>query len=111
VTDDPFSRVGRQDLTAHVDFSALIRAGEAAGMTHAGLTTQGAFLASLGLGDRLVALQQDPDATISDYAAAQSVVMRLIDPGGLGRFAVLMMARDAPVDPPLRGFAVAPPPF
>jgi hypothetical protein len=37
--------------------------------------------------------------------------MRLIDPGGLGRFRVLMMARGAPVEPPLLGFTVMPPPF
>jgi hypothetical protein len=37
--------------------------------------------------------------------------MRLIDPGGLGRFGVLAMARNAPVEPPLRGFSVAPPAF
>jgi hypothetical protein len=35
----------------------------------------------------------------------------LIDPGGLGRFRVLVMAKDAPVDPPLQGFSIAPPSF
>jgi SAM-dependent MidA family methyltransferase len=103
VTDDPFVRVGEQDLTAHVDFTALQRAGESAGMTRAGLTTQGAFLASLGLGDLLVQLQQDVTTSVADYLAAQAAVYRLIDPGGLGRFGVLLMARDAPVEPPLRG--------
>jgi len=111
VTEDPFVRVGRQDLTAHVDFTALQRAGEAVGMSPAGFTTQGALLASLGLGDRLLALQRDPGATLADYHAAQAAVLRLIDPGGLGRFGVLIMARDAPVDPPLGGFAMSPPPF
>lgn len=110
-TDDPFVRVGRQDLTAHVDFTALQRAGEAAGMTLAGFTTQGALLASLGLGERLLELQRDPEATLADYASAQAVVMRLIDPGGLGRFGVLLMARDAPVEPPLLGLATKPPAF
>ena len=80
--------------------------GEAAGMTFAGLTTQGAFLAGLGLGDHLAAMQADPDTVMSEYLATQAVVMRLIDPGGLGRFRVLVMARDAPVEPPLRGFSV-----
>lgn len=111
VTDDPFARVGRQDLTAHVDFTALQRAGEAVGMRSAGFTTQGAFLAGLGLGDRLVQMQHDPETTMPDYLAAQAVVLRLIDPGGLGRFGVLIMARDAPVAPPLRGFAVRAPAF
>jgi SAM-dependent MidA family methyltransferase len=111
VTDDPFVRIGEQDLTAHVDFTALRRAGAAAGLTFAGFTIQGAFLAGLGLGDFLLDLQKDPSTTVPEYLAAQSAVMRIIEPGGLGRFGVLIMAKNAPVDPPLRGFSVAPPPF
>jgi SAM-dependent MidA family methyltransferase len=104
VTDDPYLRVGRQDLTTHVDFTALERAGVDAGLTPAGLTTQAEFLAALGLGELLVAMQQEPDLTMEQYLAAQAAVLRLIDPGGLGRFRVLAMARDAVTDPPLRGF-------
>jgi SAM-dependent MidA family methyltransferase len=111
VTDDPFLRVGYQDLTAHVDFTALREAGEREGMLFAGFTTQAALLASLGLGERLVALQRDPDAALGDYLSAQAVVLRLIDPGGLGRFGVLLMARNAPIEPPLLGLATKPPPF
>ncbi|MGH2535459.1 MAG: class I SAM-dependent methyltransferase [Thermomicrobiales bacterium] len=111
VADDALVRVGRQDLTAHVDFTALQRAGEAVGMRVAGFTTQGAFLASLGLGGRLVEMQRDPETTMPDYLAAQAAVLRLIDPGGLGRFGVLIMAKDAPVEPPLAGFAVTGPAF
>ncbi|HEV2107485.1 MAG TPA: SAM-dependent methyltransferase [Thermomicrobiales bacterium] len=111
VTDDPFKRIGQQDLTAHVDFTALERAGQEAGLVSAGLTTQGAFLASLGLGDFLVRMQQDPATDPETYFRAQAAVYRLIDPGGMGRFSVLMMARDAPVEPPLRGFRETPPSF
>ena len=103
VTDDPFGDPGRQDLTAHVDFTALQWAGEREGLKLAGITTQADFLAALGLGERLVAMQKDPTATIADYLSAQAVVLRLIDPGGLGRFRVLIMAKDAPTIPPLLG--------
>ena len=108
VSDDPFANVGEQDLTAHVDFSALRRAGEAEGLVFAGQTTQGAFLASLEMGDLLVALSQDPATTLPEYLAAQAAILRLIDPGGMGRFGVLMMAREAPASPPLLGFTVQP---
>ena len=111
VTDEPLSNVGNQDLTTHVDFTALRHAGEEAGLTFAGLTTQGAFLAGLGLGDHLIAMQAESGTSMSDYLATQAVVARLIDPGGLGRFRILIMARDAPIEPPLRGFSVPPPPF
>jgi SAM-dependent MidA family methyltransferase len=110
VSDDPFSHVGMTDLTAHVDFSALRVAGEREGLRFAGQTNQGAFLASLGMGDLLVGLGQDPETTMAEYLAAQAAILRLIDPGGMGRFGVLIMARVARVSPTLRGFSVAPPP-
>lgn len=111
VSDDPFRLIGQQDLTAHVDFTALERAGCDAGLVTAGLTTQGAFLASAGLGDFLVHLQQQPDTDPAAYYRAQAAVFRLIDPAGMGRFGVLMMAKDAPTDPPLLGLREQPPPF
>ena len=111
VTDNPYLRIGEQDLTAHVDFTALERAGSRVELRTAGLTTQGAFLSGLGLGDFLLQMQADPATGPADYYAAQAATLRLIDPGGLGRFSVLIMARDAPIEPPLRGLTVTPPPF
>jgi SAM-dependent MidA family methyltransferase len=108
VTDDPFAHVGEQDLTAHVDFTALRAAGEAAGLTFAGQTNQAAFLTSLDMGNLMVSLGQDPETTMEEYLAAQAAVLRLIDPGSLGRFGVLLMARNAPVAPPLRGLSFPP---
>lgn len=45
----PFYYPGLQDLTAHVDFTALAYAGHAAGLSVAGFTTQSHFLLSLGI--------------------------------------------------------------
>ncbi|MDQ3466915.1 MAG: SAM-dependent methyltransferase [Chloroflexota bacterium] len=109
VSDDPLRDIGYQDLTAHVDFTSLREAAEAAGLISAGLTTQAAFLTSLGLGELIVRYQDDPTTTADDYYATRAAVLRLIDPASLGRFGVLVMARDAPVTPPLRGFALLPP--
>ncbi len=102
--DDPFVRVGEQDLTAHVDFTALRDAGLAEGLTLAGLTSQSLFLERLGLGQVLLDAQDTPGMTPADYLALRSAIFRLIDPGGMGRFSVLAMARDASTDPPLLGF-------
>jgi hypothetical protein len=60
------------------------------------------------MGDLLVALGRDPATTLPDYLAAQAATLSLIDPGGMGRFGVLMLARDAPISPPLRGFTIPP---
>jgi SAM-dependent MidA family methyltransferase len=105
VTDDPFVRVGEQDLTAHVDFTWLSRAARDAGMREIGLTTQSEFLTQLGLGDWLVGLQTEPDTSMDEYLRAQGAVYRLIDPAGLGRFRVLGLARGMGDAPSLMGFA------
>ena len=47
----PYQRVGRQDMTAHVDFTALIEEGRSAGLRPVFLTTQAEFLHSLGFGE------------------------------------------------------------
>lgn len=104
-TDDPYIRVGEQDLTAHVDFSWLADAAAQAGMTTLGLTTQGEYLTRLGLGEWLMDLQHQPDAAYEEYALAQHATMRLIDPAGLGRFRVLGLTKGLPGDFRAIGFA------
>jgi SAM-dependent MidA family methyltransferase len=46
---NPYERVGEQDMTAHVNFSQLIRGGEEAGLSFTGLVPQYRFLIALGL--------------------------------------------------------------
>ena len=48
VHDDPYVHVGRQDLTAHVDLTAVERAAADAGLDHLGTTTQAEYLVGLG---------------------------------------------------------------
>ena len=105
VHDDPLVNVGRQDLTAHVDLTAVTSAAAAAGLDHLGTTTQAAFLAGLEAGEDLVALQADPATTLQAYLNARSALFRMLDPGATGRFAVLAFGRDLPAEPPLAGLA------
>ena len=49
--DDPFVRLGLQDIGAWVDFSAAAGAAQAAGLAVAGFTTQAHFLIGCGIGD------------------------------------------------------------
>ncbi|HET9614616.1 MAG TPA: SAM-dependent methyltransferase, partial [Candidatus Limnocylindrales bacterium] len=86
---DPFRAIGRQDLTAHVDITAVEAAAARSGLVELGVTTQGRFLAALGIGDLLVAEQTRPGATLQSYLEARSAVVRMIDPAATGRFRVL----------------------
>ncbi|HTP41042.1 MAG TPA: SAM-dependent methyltransferase [Nitrospiria bacterium] len=53
--ENPYLRIGLQDLTAHVDFSALTQAGREAGLMTTGFTDQTSFLLGLGAADAMEA--------------------------------------------------------
>ncbi|HET7182454.1 MAG TPA: SAM-dependent methyltransferase [Candidatus Limnocylindrales bacterium] len=101
---DPFVAIGRQDLTAHVDLTAVERAARAAGLDRIGRTTQGPFLAALEAGELLVGLQSDPTTTLASYVEARSALMRMLDPRATGAFAVLAFGRGLPPGTRLPGF-------
>jgi SAM-dependent MidA family methyltransferase len=104
VHDDPYVHVGRQDLTAHVDVTAVERASAVAGLTHLGTTTQAEFLVGLGTEGLLQAIQADPATTLEEYLAVRSALMRLLDPSAMGRFRVMGFGRGWPDEAPLAGF-------
>jgi len=109
VHDDPYRHVGRQDLTAHVDVTAVERAANVAGLTTIGVTTQAEALMGLDIEGRLQAIQADPATTFEEYALVRSALMRLLDPAAMGRFRVMAFGRDwppsEPSEPPLALFA------
>lgn len=96
VHDDPYRFVGRQDLTAHVDVTAVERAAVAAGLTTVGITTQAEALMGLGIEERLREIQGDPATTFEDYALLRSALLRLLDPAAMGRFRFMVFGRDWP---------------
>jgi SAM-dependent MidA family methyltransferase len=58
INDDPFLHVGEQDITTHVNFSALLHAGKKEGLNCCGFTSQSYFLSSLGLADHIRCIEQ-----------------------------------------------------
>jgi SAM-dependent MidA family methyltransferase len=96
VHDDPYAHVGRQDLTAHVDVTAVEQAMIDVGLEHLGTTTQSAFLVALGIEGRLRAVQSDPATTIEAYLELRSSLVRMLDPSAMGRFRVIAGARRWP---------------
>lgn len=106
VSDDPYRFVGRQDLTAHVDVTAVEAAAHRAGLTTLGITTQAEALIGLGIEARLREIQADPATTFEAYALLRSALMRLLDPAAMGRFRVMAFGRGWPSqEAPLRLFA------
>ncbi|HXF50221.1 MAG TPA: SAM-dependent methyltransferase [Dehalococcoidia bacterium] len=101
---DPYARIGRQDITASVDFTTLMRTGEEEGLTTLGFTTQARFLAALGIGEAIERVQREDPSALEEYYARRRAVTELLDPAGLGRIRVLAQGRDVGT-PRLTGFA------
>lgn len=102
---DPFFMPGLQDITAHVDFTAMARAADSGGAEIYGFTTQAYFLISCGLA--VLVSSGDPTATLSRLKGT-SVVHRLINPAEMGElFKVLAIGKE--FDAPLLGLQSARP--
>ncbi|MEH2325444.1 MAG: class I SAM-dependent methyltransferase [Nostoc sp.] len=106
--DNPYINIGRQDITAHVDFTALERSGQKCNLKNIGFIQQGLFLMALGLGDRIAALydQQQP---LSQLLQRRDSLHQLIDPTGLGGFGVLIQSKgldNTEISQPLLGLTL-----
>jgi SAM-dependent MidA family methyltransferase len=101
-TDTPLRRIGRQDISAQVDFTSVIDSGRHAGLEPLGFTSQGRFLHNLGLGDFL---QRLPELGLPtrEAQANRAGLVDLARPGGLGGFKVLAQAKNVG-EAPLWGF-------
>lgn len=94
--NDPYIHIGEQDITAHVNFTALQRQGEKAGLTTVEFTQQGLFLMALGLGDRLTQITQTEatsSADLQNRLQRRDALHQLINPLGLGGFGVLLQSK------------------
>ena len=98
--DDPFHLPGLQDLTAHVDFTAVAEAGVAAGLRFAGYTTQANFLMNCGITELLSAV---PAAHAHAYLPLAAQAQKLMSPSEMGElFKVIALTRG--IESPLIGF-------
>ena len=94
-TDAPLRHVGRQDITAQVDFTSVVEAGRRAGLEPLGYTTQGRFLRNLGL-DRLRRRLAACPLPAGQGAANRAGLAALSRPDGLGDFKVLVQGKNLP---------------
>lgn len=107
--NNPYIYIGRQDLTAHVDFTALQKWGERCELSTVGITQQGLFLMALGLGDRIAALASSAPNSIQRLLSQRDSLHQLIDPNGLGGFNVLVQSKNltlAQASQPLKGLSL-----
>lgn len=108
--NNPYIDIGQQDITAHVDFTALERWGERCGLDKVGFTEQALFLMALGLGNRIANIS-NTEQPKSQLLYRWDALRQLLDPLGLGGFGVLVQSKgltQAQTAQPLKGFVVPP---
>ncbi len=99
---DPLILAGLQDITTHVDFTALAEAATAHGLAVSGYTTQAYFLLASGL--------QEIGATLADLPTVERMqiakqIRRLTLPGEMGeKFKAIALTRGLEI--PLSGFSL-----
>ena len=95
--DDPFYLPGLQDITAHVDFSAMAAAAMQGGLDLGCYASQAGFLLAAGLPQQLMRLSPEEP---SRYLAQANAVQRLTSPAEMGElFKVLVVGKGvAPPD-------------
>ena len=113
--DDPYANIGNQDITSHVNFTALELFGQSHGIERIGMTQQGLFLMALGLGDRLNSNNANADLSqLNSTLQRREALHALINPMGLGGFKVLLQGKgltQAQKDYPYQGFQTGGPLF
>lgn len=98
--DDPLIRVGLQDITAHVDFTAIAAAGREAGLELLGYTSQAASLLDSGLEE--IAAASDPNDVRAHLGLTQQI-KKLTLPHEMGEL-YKVIALGHGIEAPLAGF-------
>ncbi|WDT82104.1 MAG: SAM-dependent methyltransferase [Candidatus Manganitrophus sp.] len=106
--ENPYDHVGEQDMTAHIDFTSLAKAGEEAGLSVIGFTDQTHFLMGLGIAQRMEPYAMEMDR--SEKAKKEFLAMKqLMAPERMGRvFKILIQGKNIPPGPSLDGLQFKP---
>jgi SAM-dependent MidA family methyltransferase len=88
---DPFYLPGLQDITAHVDFTAMALAAQDAGLPVLAYMSQAAFLIGGGIGELL--LENNPEDALR-FLPQSRAVQKLVSPAEMGElFKVLVVGQ------------------
>ena len=98
--DDPFFLPGLQDITAHVDFTAIAESAIDHGANLLGYTTQAHFLINGGITDLISGISPD---NLREYLPLSAQIQKLTSPAEMGElFKVIALGKG--MDAPLRNF-------
>ena len=101
--DDPYVRVGEQDLTCHVDIDAVLEAGRAEGLHAYPVRSQAEWLATIGATSLSPLAEAGSGAALDAHLERRRAAQLLSDPAGLGRIQVMAFAKGSPANIPSLG--------
>src|ERR1700719_706701 len=101
-SEDFFVSPGEQDLTAHVNFTALDVWGRRAGLSRTGCVSQMAFLVALGRANEFADLY-DQDSSEVERIRARLLLKSLINPEGMGETFQVFIQHKGLAQPHLTG--------
>jgi SAM-dependent MidA family methyltransferase len=104
-SEEFYASPGEQDLTAHVNFTALESWGKRSGLETAGFTSQTSFLLALGQGNEFADLYEEGQ-TEGERTRARLQLKTLIHPEGMGERFQVLIQRKGEVSGRLTGLGI-----
>ena len=101
--DNPYERIGLQDITSHVDFTSLMTKGKEMGLRRTGFTTQYRFLLGLGFLKELERLSGENEGSLEGIRNRLSMKTLILPDGGMGDVFKVLIQHKGLDNPQLDG--------
>jgi len=101
--DNPYERIGFQDITSHVDFTSLMAKGREKGLRRAGFTTQYRFLISLGFLKEAQRLMGEDGFSLEGIRNWLAMKTLILPDGGMGDVFKVLIQHKGLNNPQLNG--------
>lgn len=102
INETPYTNIGEQDITAHVNFSAVKKWGDEIGINTSGYCGQGVFMVSLGIDKDMSKIMESS----KDFVFEISKIKKLVLPQGMGESHKVMIQHKGIEIPKLTGFSI-----
>jgi SAM-dependent MidA family methyltransferase len=101
--NNPYERIGLQDITSHVDFTSLMKKGEEMGLRRAGFTTQYRFLIGLGFLKVAQRLMEENPSSLEGIKNRLAMKTLILPDGGMGDVFKVLIQHKGIDNPQLDG--------
>ena len=101
--ENPYERIGFQDMTSHVNFTSLMNKGEEMSLRRTGLTTQYRFLINLGFLEEAQRVLGEDQTSLEGIRNRLAMKTLILPDGGMGDVFKVLVQHKGIDDPQLDG--------